>query len=866
MPKRSKNKQKDFQKKRAKVGKTDIPKNATDTKFKSKAITLPTQSCTLNKQFVFTSKRNLTIKELLSQITHHNVNVRKDSLLELRDLIKRYPQALETYLAPILERILPIMTDCDEKPRKPLEFLIELILTNSSTTQIKPFWPLIVVYFKKAMTHIRSDIALNSMAFFKLFFKHHRSLLLDNGSDFLNSFLRLLSSNIFRKPLTTLRKFQLKQEKASSSVLANLSELLWSIVSNNIDIKENTFLSEVQSVLDQPYQPFVHVGRSVYKACVVSESSNKGLLSDCSDICDFIASTYDTLLNVWLESLGKSKGMLDAEQVSSLLPVVQIFKSLWAGYYAVWGGQHFPSDSRSNFALAEHLPSLQRHVFSHFPYSVKTSQCSSETLKDLRKINIGLAHMISIYEVCRVYINKESKKHPLCHFESALLAYINAMLSEKESFDPELLYVIELLICSSSVRDTIRLACVKSILSFFENLSERSALKKTLFCFLSKTFISCVGYECFGELLSRFLPCLPKLLWVLCTKDLQFTEKILNFLLTLGQRTQNSYFQTVAVHLSALFHVTVRRKDASGVCRSISKFGPFLEYPCGLQSKAISLLYNMECIASHFYASLSSCVISGKMSRDIVSLTFDLLLRRLKKCDLHVEVESFLKFLFTSLLGATLKDLEIEQSKDVACESLPFFGERIYITKSGLDSGASLRARVAVAQLAVSALMHLVETDCLLELSGRTFQHVHGLSRLPFAVAVSLTTSLTKIPAPVKLQAKFLLWALTLVELTLWPEIPVEVRQLTREICCSFLSKTDGRMLREVVLQWTSSLHDQRLTERVTRLLPVLLKINALSLDEQLSGAIFSFLRAAKLAYGNEEFLLKFEADVALHL
>jgi Na+(H+)/acetate symporter ActP len=40
---------------------------------------------------------------------------------------------------------------------------------------------------------------------------------------------------------------------------------------------------------------------------------------------------------------------------------------------------------------------------------------------------------------------------------------------------------------------------------------------------------------------------------------------------------------------------------------------------------------------------------------------------------------------------------------------------------------------------------------------------------------------------------------------------------------------------------------DQRLTERVTRLLPVLLKINALSLDEQLSGAIFSFLRAAKV-------------------
>jgi hypothetical protein len=69
--------------------------------------------------------------------------------------------------------------------------------------------------------------------------------------------------------------------------------------------------------------------------------------------------------------------------------------------------------------------------------------------------------------------------------------------SEKESFDPELLYVIELLICSSSVRDTIRLACVKSILSFFENLSERSALKKTLFCFLSKTFISCVGTQSF---------------------------------------------------------------------------------------------------------------------------------------------------------------------------------------------------------------------------------------------------------------------------------------------------------------------------------------------------------------------------------
>ncbi|KAJ2788454.1 rRNA processing protein, partial [Coemansia linderi] len=83
MPKASKKQQRkaeDFKKVKLKVGKKKAPpSNATDTSFTSKSIVLAEQSITVDKSSELTNSRNLTLKDLLSQLRHYSTPIRKDA-------------------------------------------------------------------------------------------------------------------------------------------------------------------------------------------------------------------------------------------------------------------------------------------------------------------------------------------------------------------------------------------------------------------------------------------------------------------------------------------------------------------------------------------------------------------------------------------------------------------------------------------------------------------------------------------------------------------------------------------------------------------------------------------------------------------
>ena len=130
-------KSQDFKRTKLKVGKTQAASNATDTTIKSRSMIVPSQSISESKgQYV--TNRNLTMRELFSQLKHFSSSVRRDALSGLKELFIRfvfeaylsYPCCLEQNLPIVFERILPLVADFDTDPRKMSAVLLRHILAT----------------------------------------------------------------------------------------------------------------------------------------------------------------------------------------------------------------------------------------------------------------------------------------------------------------------------------------------------------------------------------------------------------------------------------------------------------------------------------------------------------------------------------------------------------------------------------------------------------------------------------------------------------------------------------------------------------------------------------------------------------------
>ena len=95
---------KDFKKLKAKVGKR-VPNAAshTSTDFKSARVVLPDQSILEAKTGAVT-KRNLSLQDLLSQLQHYSVPVRKGAYLGLKELFTAHSHVLYDELSTIMSR------------------------------------------------------------------------------------------------------------------------------------------------------------------------------------------------------------------------------------------------------------------------------------------------------------------------------------------------------------------------------------------------------------------------------------------------------------------------------------------------------------------------------------------------------------------------------------------------------------------------------------------------------------------------------------------------------------------------------------------------------------------------------------------
>lgn len=156
----------DFKRVKHKVGKKLVKaQNETDTTVVSKSITLPEQSIAVDKGGAAVTHRNLSLKDLLSQCSHHNDRVRCEALKGLIELLKANPKEAQVSALHLLTTVATRFADHDESCRAAVKQLLQgALLPALGRNALAPFFPVLLAHVNAALTHLAFPIRMDAMA------------------------------------------------------------------------------------------------------------------------------------------------------------------------------------------------------------------------------------------------------------------------------------------------------------------------------------------------------------------------------------------------------------------------------------------------------------------------------------------------------------------------------------------------------------------------------------------------------------------------------------------------------------------------------------------------------------------------------
>ncbi|KAF5390285.1 hypothetical protein D9757_002858 [Collybiopsis confluens] len=202
--KRRKEKAADFTKAKLKLGKgKQTPSNAIDTSFKAHSIALPYQSISAVKQDgTPTTRRKLSLEDLLVNIKHHNSGTRKDAIFGLRELLDTHWELIDSSLPTIINTTVRNIGDEDMSVRKALLSFYSWLIPRIPRDDLVPHTPLILLFTTSAQTHIFPEIRIDAVRFLNIFLEHFPSSIVQSwdsasdshGSRVLEGYLGVLSA------------------------------------------------------------------------------------------------------------------------------------------------------------------------------------------------------------------------------------------------------------------------------------------------------------------------------------------------------------------------------------------------------------------------------------------------------------------------------------------------------------------------------------------------------------------------------------------------------------------------------------------------------------------------------------------------
>ncbi|VDO36775.1 unnamed protein product [Brugia timori] len=185
-------KKKDFPKVKLKVGKKLKKTTATDTRIQSKKVVLVEQLTKSDNHCL--SHRGLSLEELCRQLGHYNLNIRRDSVIGVKQLLSSHPELISKYLHVLIPAVGRLIA-CDKSDSSfhaQLRSLLELLCTTNAST-ISSHFTLLMAHTLRALTHLRMGVRIYALTILTLIMRTYPGLC-RNSTDLFDSFVEFLNS------------------------------------------------------------------------------------------------------------------------------------------------------------------------------------------------------------------------------------------------------------------------------------------------------------------------------------------------------------------------------------------------------------------------------------------------------------------------------------------------------------------------------------------------------------------------------------------------------------------------------------------------------------------------------------------------
>ncbi|KAI5066236.1 hypothetical protein GOP47_0018860 [Adiantum capillus-veneris] len=741
----------DFKKVKHKVGRKLAPSsNVTKVDVKSKAIVLPGQSVAQEKEGLSTNNRRLTLKELLTQTTHHNDKVRKDALYGIKDLISRHPKELSLHAVTIMEKLCPRISDKSKAVRQALlDLLRTTIFSELPEVLMRPLVPVIMAYIFSAMTNLAADIRISAFRFLDVLILAYPLLVAaDYATQITQSFVDFLGKlgiagqmrGQLLEMLHGLLQFLSAYRKRS-----RLSKLTASSVT-----KEGQKLEDNSRLLENGgiYGLAMHWYKSVMPELIASwrmngDKSNKGqgfpiqlaealvkALSNCWAECAPLVCSGQSpdkdsmecmikvcaaihLLILIIEPRLEQKLRLDADTEAS-------------------GNQMRCSGSAGKGALPqkwmkEHMvPLLHRQLIGSFPICAPPINLPKKVEELLLYLNINILEVILdsiIAGDLQLYKEHRNITNLLDYFEDVLDGRMLSSLGlspgsvDKNNTDSYLKLLVPFVPCLLRyLSRTRQLRLLKAFTNVFRSCKPTSKLK--LVC------LSCIaeilqpsdlnrGQAGNGTLVTnsfdfqkQWLQMLPKLLWELKESHFSSSLAILKVLHYLGRSApQGSVLAEEFLALQPTLIPFFSTSHLSKLNQGQRLHGPFMKLPQDCQNLAIDLLFYYDRFSTAFLKAIAHCLCPD-LQVTLVVRCIEVI--RAVYSRGSIELSDYLSFIFTVV---------VESVQD-SCPQIPQPGD------SEMDRAPLYRRQRIIIGLLCSCLNQIGDQRLLLHLLNPSICHV----------------------------------------------------------------------------------------------------------------------------------------------
>ncbi|XP_041477876.1 testis-expressed protein 10-like isoform X2 [Lytechinus variegatus] len=247
---KNKEKKKDFQKVKLKVGKKLAKAdNVTDTTFKSRSIQIREQlkaSANDGDQPVTPRKQN--IQELLCQVNHYNSSVRSNAIQGIKTLLTTNPSLIPEHLPALIPTLSTIMTDKEGAVRQAGTTLLRVVMDTLASQQMSPFFPTICMHLCCAMTHIQEDVQLDSLSVMETVLQHYPGLIAPHCKELLTNFIHLISQQRNKLGSSSSLKVNPSGKLAGQKWRLKVLQMLQKFLDVMRESKEKVFLPDRSNI------------------------------------------------------------------------------------------------------------------------------------------------------------------------------------------------------------------------------------------------------------------------------------------------------------------------------------------------------------------------------------------------------------------------------------------------------------------------------------------------------------------------------------------------------------------------------------------------------------------------------------------